>query len=108
MKALTPMMMMDLFVSGVAWKGAYNKAMSGQAEGYSDTHEDAVKYADRMVQLTQGDGRISSISSLERQPGLAQMVTVFYTFFNAQYNLCLLYTSPSPRDRQKSRMPSSA
>ena len=25
-----------------------------------------------------------------------------------QYLLCLLYTSPSPRDRQKSRMPSSA
>ena len=24
------------------------------------------------------------------------------------YNCCLLYTSPSPRDRQKSRMPSSA
>ena len=26
----------------------------------------------------------------------------------APYNPCLLYTSPSPRDRQKSRMPSSA
>ena len=25
-----------------------------------------------------------------------------------EYNNCLLYTSPSPRDRQKSRMPSSA
>ena len=24
------------------------------------------------------------------------------------YSACLLYTSPSPRDRQKSRMPSSA
>ena len=24
------------------------------------------------------------------------------------YETCLLYTSPSPRDRQKSRMPSSA
>ena len=24
------------------------------------------------------------------------------------YEICLLYTSPSPRDRQKSRMPSSA
>ena len=24
------------------------------------------------------------------------------------YEFCLLYTSPSPRDRQKSRMPSSA
>ena len=27
---------------------------------------------------------------------------------NAQGSYCLLYTSPSPRDRQKSRMPSSA
>ena len=26
----------------------------------------------------------------------------------AGYSICLLYTSPSPRDRQKSRMPSSA
>ena len=26
----------------------------------------------------------------------------------SQFNTCLLYTSPSPRDRQKSRMPSSA
>ena len=28
--------------------------------------------------------------------------------FTARYTSCLLYTSPSPRDRQKSRMPSSA
>ena len=28
--------------------------------------------------------------------------------YNRDYNYCLLYTSPSPRDRQKSRMPSSA
>ena len=27
---------------------------------------------------------------------------------NMQFIPCLLYTSPSPRDRQKSRMPSSA
>ena len=27
---------------------------------------------------------------------------------NLQFSRCLLYTSPSPRDRQKSRMPSSA
>ena len=27
---------------------------------------------------------------------------------NIKYTPCLLYTSPSPRDRQKSRMPSSA
>ena len=29
-------------------------------------------------------------------------------FANDGLNTCLLYTSPSPRDRQKSRMPSSA
>ena len=31
-----------------------------------------------------------------------------YTGLDLIYYLCLLYTSPSPRDRQKSRMPSSA
>ena len=30
------------------------------------------------------------------------------TFLDGEGNTCLLYTSPSPRDRQKSRMPSSA
>ena len=29
-------------------------------------------------------------------------------FNDNQFGVCLLYTSPSPRDRQKSRMPSSA
>src|SRR5678810_1025370 len=31
-----------------------------------------------------------------------------YNEFIYTHNSCLLYTSPSPRDRQKSRMPSSA
>ena len=33
---------------------------------------------------------------------------IFFLFPQASLNICLLYTSPSPRDRQKSRMPSSA
>ena len=32
----------------------------------------------------------------------------FAIFINGNVYVCLLYTSPSPRDRQKSRMPSSA
>ena len=32
----------------------------------------------------------------------------FVTPASTQATICLLYTSPSPRDRQKSRMPSSA
>ena len=31
-----------------------------------------------------------------------------WTMRNPELNLCLLYTSPSPRDRTRSRMPSSA
>ena len=36
--------------------------------------------------------------------GLARLLADTYVL----YGNCLLYTSPSPRDRQKSRMPSSA
>ena len=37
-------------------------------------------------------------------------MVVFFTFglYYAQSRYCLLYTSPSPRDRTRSRMPSSA
>ena len=38
----------------------------------------------------------------EGRQGLADVL------MNADKHICLLYTSPSPRDRQKSRMPSSA
>ena len=34
--------------------------------------------------------------------------TVLIKFESRTVYICLLYTSPSPRDRQKSRMPSSA
>ena len=37
---------------------------------------------------------------------LDSITDLFY--FNFINNTCLLYTSPSPRDRQRSRMPSSA
>ena len=40
--------------------------------------------------------------TLMKNTMLIPLVTVTWFFF------CLLYTSPSPRDRQKSRMPSSA
>ena len=30
------------------------------------------------------------------------------TVFDVPVNICLLYTSPSPRDKRQSRMPSSA
>ena len=40
--------------------------------------------------------------------GLPEWCTVTILSMIGLFNICLLYTSPSPRDRQKSRMPSSA
>ena len=37
-----------------------------------------------------------------------EFVYLFTSDDQEEFSLCLLYTSPSPRDRQKSRMPSSA
>ena len=51
-------------------------------------------------------------SSLRGKPWRITSMSEFVDYFggapDAVFNLCLLYTSPSPRDRQKSRMPSSA
>ena len=47
---------------------------------------------------------ISIISFLK--PGLVKVIDT--TSGNETYYVCLLYTSPSPRDRTRSRMPSSA
>ena len=42
------------------------------------------------------------------QNSYAQDKTALQQKRTATMKICLLYTSPSPRDRQKSRMPSSA
>ena len=48
-------------------------------------------------------------NSLDGQPGTWALVSHTNSFAQlTEGNICLLYTSPSPRDRQKSRMPSSA
>ena len=46
-------------------------------------------------------------AELER-PVLAHGRMLVWREAGVLWQLCLLYTSPSPRDRQKSRMPSSA
>ena len=48
---------------------------------------------------------------IQRVSVVAMVVSVpfcVWGLFNTMFYHCLLYTSPSPRDRQKSRMPSSA
>eukprot|EP01017_Pseudomicrothorax_dubius_P018644 TRINITY_DN20592_c0_g1_i1.p1 TRINITY_DN20592_c0_g1~~TRINITY_DN20592_c0_g1_i1.p1 ORF type:complete len:241 (-),score=34.49 TRINITY_DN20592_c0_g1_i1:10-732(-) len=54
------------------------------------------------------DRSISSFAAVYILILILQEVAIYYFFYSARRILCLLYTSPSPRDRQKSRMPSSA
>ena len=52
------------------------------------------------------DHKSSKVNSI-RTKSLINQCDIAVVRFGDKYN-CLLYTSPSPRDRQKSRMPSSA
>ena len=54
---------------------------------------------------------LATVRTGRASPHLLDRVNVDYYGTNTPLNqiaTCLLYTSPSPRDRQKSRMPSSA
>ena len=54
------------------------------------------------------ESRISTDLFAGRKVVLFALPGAFTPTCSAKHLPCLLYTSPSPRDRQKSRMPSSA
>ena len=53
-------------------------------------------------------GRLAAVKHLPRLRSDLKLDAVVINAENAAGGFCLLYTSPSPRDMQKSRMPSSA
>ena len=59
------------------------------------------------IEIKQSDSESEIISWLHEAADKKQPV-IFNPAAFTHYSYCLLYTSPSPRDRQKSRMPSSA
>ena len=71
---------------------------------------DAIQCKDQFLlrlELHLSDGRSFSIDD-----GSSSAIIAFDTIFSSPFcytlNICLLYTSPSPRDQRGSRMPSSA
>ena len=54
------------------------------------------------------DAVASMASVIATMPAVRSAFTALQRDFATKPPYCLLYTSPSPRDRQKSRMPSSA
>ena len=71
-----------------------------------------VAQADGILQLTADISSntltIDVIYALDMGSNKLAKANVVYTKGASNSFTCLLYTSPSPRDRQKSRMPSSA
>ena len=55
----------------------------------------------KVIVLFGGDSDEKEISKLSAD-------SIINNIDTTKFDACLLYTSPSPRDRQKSRMPSSA
>ena len=93
-----------LTVSGIT---ASSKTYDGSASATLDTS--SVLYSG----LVSGDTFNGSYSGAfsNANVGTGKTVTITSSYSGADtgnYSVCLLYTSPSPRDRTRSRMPSSA
>ena len=71
----------------------------------ADTDPKAAKKAERQVAILFLLSALGTITLIGSYIFIPQDVFIFFPVLG---NTCLLYTSPSPRDRQKSRMPSSA
>ena len=80
------------------------------------TNDDAYKDAINKINLCNKYDILSVTSFLEERISKVYITDLIQTYCMFDYEIltlldtttCLLYTSPSPRDRQKSRMPSSA
>ena len=92
------------------------------------TSEPGNSFLDRMIALVEGASRKKTPNEIALNTLLVSLTIIFLIVIVSLYPiglysgvqlqtstlialmvcLCLLYTSPSPRDRQKSRMPSSA
>ena len=77
-----------------------------RSESFCDGHTSAFKFFGGIPTTILYDN--TSIAVKEIQEGSKRVVTEKFEELVSHYLYCLLYTSPSPRDRTRSRMPSSA
>ena len=79
-----PMGWVQMFFADLpAWNGAYAKALK---ENGGDIGE-AVLYADAVVERTQVGGAEKDLAAVQRGRELGKLMTMFYSYFSALYNL---------------------
>ena len=98
---------------GVAFKIITNLVMLPLAASYARYNDNFVKSASSAIAYRRK--RVAVFGKLAKPRAAAITLTISAVLFAGAIFMasdrhvgCLLYTSPSPRDRQKSRMPSSA
>lgn len=64
------------------WLGSYNGAISE----LDMTHEDAVRFADSIIEMSQGGGAIKDLSAVQRGGEMLKALTVFGGYTNTAYN----------------------
>ena len=74
---------------------------------FLDSHQETVKDIEQDLRR-QTPIYEDLLSLLRILSSSVEAAEISYKELNDECGICLLYTSPSPRDRQKSRMPSSA
>jgi hypothetical protein len=68
------------------WTAAYNRAQRGIVSGVDTGDTDAaIKYADRVVRMSQSAGGLKDLAAIQRHKGLMKGLTMFYSFFSALY-----------------------
>ena len=87
-----------------------NAAQTQATKGVTDA---AAAQADATQAISDASTAQTTATSAQTQAttnasDIASVKTIAEDALPKNANVCLLYTSPSPRDRQKSRMPSSA
>ena len=86
--------------------GIYEQFYRLGSGGYGGQEDFGIKIQHLHTDLLSGDMAHTG-KSYNRQTSISEL-TGTVDAGNAYANYCLLYTSPSPRDRTRSRMPSSA
>ena len=93
------------------WLSTPSGTVNTPAQGFNgDVSNGAVNSVNSTPLVWTPPGGISYSTSVEVYTGSSAQVTLRYAVNGGptQQSCCLLYTSPSPRDRTRSRMPSSA
>ena len=83
-KGFVPMGVIQMAFSDLpTWNGAYAKALT---ENGGDI-EAAARYADAVVERTQVGGAEKNLAAVQRGSELGKLMTMFYSYFSALYNL---------------------